>query len=170
MVNFTQNPLVLVCIFFILSLIGAIILFKCLHSHATIKSEKWQAGGAIGGFIIIFLLCFFVYTWIKRYEEKIDTLEVNLNSKQSEIDRLNKVLETKLIEGIIKPYKEHTIIFLAVEACVPRSVDGKFRLRTSCIDPEYNDISLHIITEKGHTQYNIYSEEEMSGIEIPMEE
>lgn len=41
--------LLVIVIFFFLSLIGAYVLFKFLESSAIIKNKKYQAGGAIAG-------------------------------------------------------------------------------------------------------------------------
>jgi len=46
--------LVVVASIFLLSLVGAIILFKFLKSTAFIKSPKYRAGGALAGFLLIY--------------------------------------------------------------------------------------------------------------------
>jgi len=43
-------------VIFCLSLIGAIVLFKYLKSHAKIERKTWQASGALAGFILIYWL------------------------------------------------------------------------------------------------------------------
>lgn len=48
------NPLLVITVIFILSLVGAIVLFKFLKSTAIIKKTEYQASGAIAGFLLIF--------------------------------------------------------------------------------------------------------------------
>lgn len=45
----------LTIVYFILSLIGAIVLFKLLKSTAVIKKAGYQAGGALAGFLLIYI-------------------------------------------------------------------------------------------------------------------
>lgn len=47
-------PLVAIAVFFLLSLIGAIVLFHFLKSTGVFSTVKGQAGGALAGFLMIF--------------------------------------------------------------------------------------------------------------------
>jgi len=47
-------PIAETTVIFILSLIGAIVLFKFLQSSALIQKAGYQAGGALAGFLLIF--------------------------------------------------------------------------------------------------------------------
>ncbi len=44
----------IVAVFFLLSLVGAYVLFKILESSAVVKRPGYQAGGALAGFLLIF--------------------------------------------------------------------------------------------------------------------
>ena len=54
MVTLLSNPLLVIVVIFILSLVGAFVLFKLLKSTAIIKKAKYQAGGALAGFLLIY--------------------------------------------------------------------------------------------------------------------
>lgn len=56
----------LIVVFFVLSLIGAIVLFKLLRSTAIIKKFGYQAGGAIAGFLLIYSMLFYSYERISK--------------------------------------------------------------------------------------------------------
>ncbi|MFQ5902132.1 MAG: hypothetical protein ACE5JO_00420 [Candidatus Binatia bacterium] len=51
-------PLLSTFVLFALSLGGAVVLFKWLTSFAAIRGTVWEAGGAIAGFIIIYVLLY----------------------------------------------------------------------------------------------------------------
>ena len=66
--SFISHPVVILVIVFALSLIATFILFRFLKSDAVVITPKWRAGGAIGGFIIIFSLSFYSSdSWLSKY-------------------------------------------------------------------------------------------------------
>ena len=66
--SFFSHPLVILIADFVLSLVATFILFHFLKSNATIIKEKWRAGGAIAGFILIFSMSFyFSDSWLDKY-------------------------------------------------------------------------------------------------------
>jgi len=82
--------LISVSIFFVLSLIGAIVLFKYLKSSATIKKSEYQAGGAIAGFILIYGLLYTSYTSILNSSNAYQRQEWTIIGKvKKDSSRLN---------------------------------------------------------------------------------
>lgn len=57
-------------IFFLLSLIGAVVLFKLLKSTAIIKKAGYQAGGALAGFLLIYGTLFYSYESMSKVENQ----------------------------------------------------------------------------------------------------
>lgn len=54
-------PIMVVAVIFMLSLGGAIVLFKFLKSSALVKRAGYQAGGALAGFLLIYGTLFYSY-------------------------------------------------------------------------------------------------------------
>lgn len=54
-------PILAVTVIFVLSLGGAIVLFKFLKSSAIIKKTGYQAGGALAGFLLIYGTLFYSF-------------------------------------------------------------------------------------------------------------
>ena len=61
-----MDPLLSLAAIFVLSLVGAVVLFKYLQSTAIIKKKGWQASGAVAGFILIFGLLAKTYDEIRK--------------------------------------------------------------------------------------------------------
>lgn len=151
--------LIIIGTVFVLSLLGAVILFKFLKSTALVTVKKYQAGGAIAGFIIIYGTLMASFYGIENLKNK-EVIE--------EYERLKEMSSPKHITGRVVPYTQHTKIILAVKETDPDNL-GTFRMKASCLDPENEDVSLYVIVGDKHVHYNIYSTEEMSGIDIPVE-
>ncbi len=133
--------LLVIVIFFFLSLIGAYVLFKFLESSAIIKNKKYQAGGAMAGFILIFGILFGAYYKLEA----------------------NKVQQ---IEGTIIPYTQFTKIILAVKQTDP-DTNGNFRLSANCIDLDRDDVKIFVLSRDGQTvTKNIFKKEDMKGLKI----
>jgi len=66
--------LLVVCVFFGLSLGGAFVLFKFLDATAQIQNKKFTAGGAIAGFIIIFLLLTNAFSTLLKQTPRVWTI------------------------------------------------------------------------------------------------
>ncbi len=65
----------LIIIYFVLSLIGAFVLFKLLKSTAVIKKAGYQAGGALAGFLLIYSTLYYSYERMLKYEPQSWTVE-----------------------------------------------------------------------------------------------
>lgn len=61
-----MNIVLTISVFFLLSLTGAYILFKFLKSSALVKTRRYRAGGAVGGFLIIYGMLFGSYYQIAK--------------------------------------------------------------------------------------------------------
>ncbi len=153
-----SSTLFVISTIFVLSLLGAVVLFKFFESRAIVKTKKYQAGGAIAGFIILYSILYISYANI----EKTGNVEM-----LRELKILRAKVEPKFISGAIEPYQENTKIVLAVKE-IDTDSKGKFRLKAPCIDPEIDDVRLFIMTEKGSFDWAIYSEDEMTDINIPI--
>lgn len=89
-----SSPLFSIVVFFLLSLLGAIVLFRYLKSSATIKKAEYQAGGAIAGFLLVYGILYGSYLSIKQdtgYTEKLDWVIVGKVVKEG--SRLNDGVE-----------------------------------------------------------------------------
>jgi hypothetical protein len=137
---------------FLLSLVGAVVLFKFFVSTAIIKGKTYQAGGEIAGFILLYSVLYGSYY---KIEEK----------DYSEYKAIAEEMAPKPITGRITPYKKHTKVILAVKETDPDS-SGRFRLQASAVDPVNNDVRLYVITEDQFIPYDIYSLAEMKDVEI----
>lgn len=141
---------------FLLSLIGAVVLFKFFRSTAIITGKTYQAGGAIAGFILLYSVLYGSYYKIEESEyRKI------VNEYKVLVDKM----APKPITGRITPYKRNTKVVLAVKETDPDS-SGRFRLQASAVDPVNNDVRLYVITEDKYIPYDIYTVEEMKDVEI----
>jgi hypothetical protein len=87
--------LVLVGVIFLLSLVGALVLFKVLQSTAIIQRKGYQAGGALAGFLLIFAALYGAYHQLNAQQQSANEVwtvvgEVNLenddqNSQEVEV-------------------------------------------------------------------------------------
>lgn len=156
-----MQTLTVVSVLFLLSLTGAVILFKFFKSFAIIKGEKYQAGGAIAGFIILYSVLYGSWYNIEK-------------NKYQDISTQNKELTARLeplrIAGTVDPYMDNLKIVLAVRETdpVPSGQQGKFRLKAPCVNPEEDDIRLYVITEDGYIPVDIYPDDEITNINIPI--
>lgn len=150
----------------ILSLVGAVVLFKFLKSSALIKNKTYQAGGAIAGFIIIFLTLIAAYNQLEKNSSV--HLKEELAKAQLEITSLRESSQQSQINGKIIPYNKYTKIVLAVNQTDPDST-GQFRLLANCIDPEKDDVKIYVISENGgYKSKAILSKQEMADILIKL--
>lgn len=153
-----MNPLIVVLVLFALALLGAFTLFKFLESSAFVRNKTYQAGGAIGGFVILYgILYSSFYSMESNEYHKI----------KSEYERLKQKFELAQISGSIVPYQKDTAIILAVEKTDP-DANGNFKFRAPCIDPEVSEPRIYVMRDGRHISLML-SEEEMNGIQIPMD-
>jgi hypothetical protein len=115
-------------LFFLLSLVGAVVLFRFFKSSALIKTKTYQAGGALAGFVIIFGLLFGAYDQVEtRHDKALDTENENLKDENATLTQDIKKLRALLpVKGKVKPYKDAVQIFLSVANPRLDSLDGHF--------------------------------------------
>lgn len=158
--------LLIIAVFFLLSLFGAVILFKFFKSAALVQTKKYQAGGAIAGFIIIYALLYTSYNMIEKGSCQDIIEKYELANKR--VMQLEEIVKPKIINGRITPYRKDAKVVLAVKE-TDTDGSGRFRLNVPCINPEKDDVRLYIILDGDYIPLNIYSEEEMKDIDIPIE-
>lgn len=158
---FADKSLLVIITIFILSLLGAFVLFRFLKSTAGIENKKFQAGGALAGFIILY------FTMFQSYEklQDMDKIKEKLGQVQKLMESLQEKLKSSQINGTVMPPAKNVKIVLAVKQTDPDD-NGQFRLSANCIDPQLDDIKLFVISENGYKFKNIFSKEEMNGITI----
>lgn len=164
MANFVNFNLLLIASFFFLSLVGAVVLFKFFKSTAAVQSKQYQAGGAIAGFIIIFMLLTFSYERIKN-DTEIQQKNA-LDSTRQELDHAKEKLLRESIEGVITPYASDTKIVLAVQQ-TEADMQGKFKFSATCIDPDTDDVKLYLISPGKFKFMRIDSKQAMKRINFP---
>lgn len=117
-----------VSLFFLLSLTGAYILFKFLKSSAIVKTHRYRAGGAVGGFLLIYGMLY------GSYYQMANQIAEQLAKKQG-----------PTITGTVTPQLEGGKVVLAVAANQPDS-QGHFRLSTPFnLDLKKSGASLYLI-------------------------
>ena len=135
----------IVIAFFFCSLVASYVLFKILKSRARVGSSTWQAGGALAGFVIVFLVMHATYKSIND----IELAKARLISTEADLKAAKKQLEARRIEGRIQPNLVETKIVLAIAATDPDG-NGKFRFDGRCLDPVTDDLRLYFIREGRH--------------------
>ena len=153
-----RESLVVVIMIFLMSMAGAYILFKTLKATAIIKNAKFQAGGALAGFIILYATMFQSFQSLHNIEETESKLKIALKS-----------LERSEIDGTIFPSAQDAKIVLAVQQ-TDADDNGKFKLLAKCISPEDDDIKVYVISGNGgYKSLRISSKEQMKGLQIRTE-
>lgn len=107
-----------IALFFGLSLLGAVVLFRFFKSSALVKRKTYQAGGAIAGFIIIYGALFTSYYQVNRLE----------NGKYRELNvQYERMLRGATLSGKVGPDTRPLRILLAVATTQPDS-SGHFKI------------------------------------------
>ena len=136
---------VIVVVFFLCSLAASYVLFKLLRSQARVGKSSWQAGGALAGFVIVFLAMQTTYKSISD----IESVKGRLNATEAELKSVKAQLAAKTITGKIQPNLVETKVVLAVAATDPDG-NGRFRVDGRCLDPVTDDLRLYFIREGRH--------------------
>jgi len=131
-----MSTLLVISVIFLLSLAGAVILFKFFKSSAFISSRKYQAGGAIAGFVIIYGL---LYTSYARIEQ---------SQYNRIIDEYRKMKQVSTIPGRVNPVVDHTKILLASEVSEP-DVQGRFNIKYRGGLSGEGDVPIYVLGENG---------------------
>ena len=149
--------LLVISVIFVLGLGGAVVLFKFFKSSAIITSKKYQAGGAIAGFIIIYGLLYTSYLRIEKSEyHKI-------------IDEYNRLKSVNNIAGRVEPPVEHTKILLASQVTEP-DINGQFTIKYRGKRERDSSVPIYVLGETGWVKkyVNIDTLDSETGLHIPM--
>lgn len=121
-----------VSVFFLLSLIGAYILFKWLESSAVIQTPRYRAGGALAGFVLIYGMLY------GSYYKMANQVAEQLAKKQGPV-----------ITGTVSPKLEGGKIVLGVVEKWPDS-QGHFKLNAPFnLDLKKDEASVYLISPSG---------------------
>src|SRR5262245_10763313 len=110
------NPLQIVSILFALSLLAAVVLFAFFKSTAIIKTPKYQAGGAIAGFVIVYSILQFSFDRISGHEARIQESEKEIENLRAATMNCEQFTATRDIAGTVNPYSDQIKVVLAVTA------------------------------------------------------
>ncbi len=170
------NPLVVVTLLFLLSLVAAVILFAFFKSTAIITTPKYQAGGAIAGFMLVYLLLYPSYrsiagdknlSKVSEYQSQVTALTAE-NKKLQGLDAEHRLFEqTQQIEGTVSPYHDRMQVVLGFSDTEVRA-DKKFRLVAPCVDVANRPYTLYVIHDGVSYPYVIQHNEELSAVNIPL--
>lgn len=163
----SKNPLVVVPILFALSLLASVILFKFFKSTAVVRSTKYQAGGAIAGFIIVYGILHMSFYKISGYEATAEAQKKEIEELNGKVTAYSDYQKARDIEGVVDPYSDHTKVVLAVtEADLP--INKKFRMSAPCIDLSKGTYTLYVLKEGRSYPYEIFPDENISALRIPI--
>jgi hypothetical protein len=149
------NPQIIISLLFALSLFGAVILFAVLKSTAMIKTPKYQAGGALAGFILIFGILAYTYYKVE-----------DIASLQAQINRLQGYVKPKEISGVVAVDPADTKVILAV-AMSDISATKRFQIKAPCVDQQKGLYTLYVIQEGRSYSYDVQPNDKLSEITIP---
>jgi hypothetical protein len=134
-------------LFFLLSLVGAVVLFRFFKSMAVIQRKTYQAGGAVAGFVIIFSLLFSAYDWLEKRHNR------ELNDENKKLQEENKNLRDMFpVKEKVDPYNSVVQIFLSVANPRPDFRDGHFSVSVPSFVFEQNrgEVTLLAVVDDDH--------------------
>lgn len=162
-----SNPLVVITLLFLLSLTAAVILFAFFKSTAVIKTPKYQAGGAIAGFMLVYGVLYPSYQKISDDKNLIVQLQ-DRTSQLEALEETHKQFEALHdISGTVSPYHDRMQVVLAFTDTEVRA-DQKFRLSAPCVDVRDRPYTLYVIHDGISYPYVIEHNEDVSALNIPL--
>jgi len=141
-----SQPLTILVSLFGLSLVAAVILFKFLKSTALIKNEKYQAGGAIAGFIIVYGMLHGSFTQLSGYSETIRANQQTIGDQKTRLDQLSKFTQESTLSGSVTPNRPDTLVLISAWENAA-DLGGEFSLKAPCLAG--NDFVKLIIMQEG---------------------
>jgi hypothetical protein len=145
-----METILVVAAVFVLSLTAAVVLFRFFRSTALIKQKTYQAGGALGGFIIIYALLFgSYYRTEQRYQNERERNQV-LTEANDDLGKQVKKLELAVISGVVQPDKGPVKVRLVLDAQEPDSAQGRFQFQVPRVLLENPTMALYAITDDEH--------------------
>lgn len=92
-----NTQLIVAVVLFLLSLLGAYVLFKVLKSAAWIKRPDYQAGGALAGFLLIFATLSMTHYKLSALEsDDLEAVKLDLEQRIAELRQDNAELRQAL--------------------------------------------------------------------------
>jgi len=154
-----MDAITVVIILFVLSLLGASVLFKFLVSSALVTGKRYQAGGAIAGFLLLYWTLLFSHGKINDCQECNDARK-----------RCEQELQVQSIKGEIEGYDgEQLKMILAVRQTEPDS-RGKYMLKAPGLDPENGDVKVVVLSPSGTKIFSIFTKEELDDFSIDIKD
>jgi hypothetical protein len=165
-VNMEQDPLVVVPILFGLSLLAAVVLFGFFKATAVIKTKTYQAGGAIAGFIIVYLLLSTSFNKISGYEATIAADKKNIADLEGKNQKLRDFVAPKQIKGTVSPRSNYMKLLLVFQgANTDLEQDGKFQMSVRCVDPGREPLTVYVLKQGGRfVQYGIDENQKLTDL------
>ena len=140
-----MHAITIVAAVFLLSLLGAVILFKFFESTALIREKAYQAGGAFAGFVIIYGLLFTSYYRIEQLKnEELTQANTALAAQVS------SKLGLAVVSGIVQPDKGPVKVRLVVDAQEPDSMQGRFNFQVPRVLLDNPTMALYAVTDDEH--------------------
>lgn len=159
------NPLVVVPVLFGLSMLAAVILFKFFQATAIITTTKYQLGGSIAGFVVVYAMLNSSYNTISGEKKKLEYQEQKITQMTKDLGDLQKYSSAHDVEGVVDPYSDHTKVVLAVtETDLP--INKQFRLSAPCIDPSKGRLALYVLKEGKVYPYEIFPNQDITKVNI----
>jgi hypothetical protein len=128
-------------VLFALSLLAAVLLFKFFESTAVITTKEYKAGGAIAGFIIVFLMLFYAYS---------------------------RIVPTKELSGTLVKPPESAIVVLGINDTQPDQ-NSAFNLKSpaACVAPNNDHLALYVLSPDGRfVKYNLHKGENLTHLDF----
>ena len=146
-----DHGLIVVSTLFSLSLLGAFVLFYFLKATAVVKNKRYQAGGALAGFIVLYS----ALSGSHIYIEENDCQQII-----HDYEEMEKYSQNTVIKGQVNPSKDVELI-LAVRRTNPDK-SGKFKLTAPCLNFERDDVRLYVVdlASDENTFLSFWSKEE----------
>jgi hypothetical protein len=169
-----SNPLIVITLLFLLSFTAAVVLFAFFKSTAVIRSTKYQAGGAIAGFMLVYGILYPSYQRVandknlqKLEDDKsvIKQLEVQNKQLHEQEDKHQQFETPRDISGTVFPNRGRIKVVLAFTDGEVRT-DNKFRLSAPCVDVRNRPYTLYVIGNGVSYPYVIQPDENVSALNI----
>jgi hypothetical protein len=129
---------------FVLSLVGAVILFRFFKSTALIRQKTYQAGGALAGFVIIYGLLF---TSFYRFEQLKNQ---ELSRANDDLKKQVGKLELAVVSGVVEPDRGPVKVRLVFDALEPDSTQGRFNFQVPRVLLDNATMALSAVTDDEH--------------------
>jgi hypothetical protein len=152
-----ENPMAVIPVLFGLSLLAAVLLFKFFKSTAVIKTKEYRAGGAIGGFIIVFLMLFFSFSKLAGYQKTIADDTKKIDDLNARLQNLRKYVKPREIKGKVAPFADQTKMLVVFQtANTDLKEGGSFQMAVPCVDPNHDPLTVYVLRPGGRfVQYGL---------------